>query len=402
MTGSVDDGVRAELLPSGEPPLMTRNFVVLMIAHFLQALGYASMLLLPIYLQYLQASRTQIGVVMAIAAVSGLAARPVIGWALDRLGRRPTLIAGTCFLVLSMEMLLLVDRIGPLLYATRIIFGIGIAALFSGYFAAAADIVPQARRTEGLALFGISGLLPMLVNPFTDQIGIAAPDLRWFLPIVGGVIFLSIVPLLILPESAGKRGEKLDLGELLRALRNRPLWPAWFATAVFSGLVAVFMTFATVAADRRGVARPATLWLSYAGGAIFVRALGARLPERIGPANLVAPALGSYVVALMLTASATSLTAFLVAALLAGLGHGYCFPVLSGQVVTRTPERFRGSAMALFTAIWGLTDLIASPLFGALADRWGDGGMFLFAAVTGIVSLAMWVLLEHKLAPRNS
>ena len=64
----------------------------------------------------------------------------------------------------------------------------------------------------------------------------------------------------------------------------------WLATVVFAGLVGVFMAFATVTAQSRGVANPAWLWFTYAAGAIGVRLLGAWVPDRIGPANLIAPA----------------------------------------------------------------------------------------------------------------
>ena len=379
-------------------PVVTRDFVLLVAAHLLQALGYSSMLLLPLYLQHLDASRTAIGAIVATAAVSGLLVRPLIGWALDVVGRKPTLIVGTLLVAASMAMLFFVNGIGWVIYTQRAIFGIGIAVLFTAYFTFAADIVPVERRTEGLALFGISGLVPLLINPFADQIGIAPQDLRWFLPIIGGIILLSIVPLLPLKEPKRPRTKTLKLSEALRSLRAPPLAPVWFATAVFSGLVAVFMTFATVAAERRGVAQPATLWLTYAVGAIFVRAIGARLPDRLGPSNLVAPALGAYVGAMMLAASAMNLEAFLVAAGLAGLGHGYLFPVLSGQVVTRTPEAYRGSALSLFTAIWALMELAASPGFGAIADRHGDAGMFWAAALAGVFSIAVWAILEHRLS----
>jgi MFS family permease len=384
------------------PPLLTRSFALLVCGHFLQALGYSSMLLLPLYLQHLGASRTTIGVAMATASVTGLCARPVVGWALDAFGRKPTLVVGTVFLAAGMGLIALVDRVGPILYAQRAVVGVGIGALFAGYFTAASDVVPVARRTEGLALFGISGQVPLLVNPFADELRIAPADLRWFLPAIGLLILASLVPLFALREpravATPTESARLTARDALVALRRRPLWPAWFATAAFSGLVVVFMTFATVTAARRGVARPATLWLPYALGAIGVRVVGGRLPDRIGPANLVAPAMGAYVCGVLLAADAGSLGDFLVAGLVAGVGHGYCFPVLAAQVVTRTPDRYRGSALAMFTAIWGTSELVVAPLFGAVADRGGDAAMFWLAAACGIVALVVWVVLEHRLA----
>lgn len=120
-------------------PLLTGPFVCLMVAHFLQALGYSSMLLLPLCLQHLEASRTEIGAIMATAAASGLLARPFVGWSLDRFGRKPTLVVGTAIMVVALAMVGLVDRIGPLVYAERAVFGVGVGVLFTAYFTYAAD-----------------------------------------------------------------------------------------------------------------------------------------------------------------------------------------------------------------------------------------------------------------------
>ncbi len=377
-------------------PLLTRDFVLLVVAHFLQALGYASMLLLPLYLQHLQASRTEIGVLMAISAISGLLLRPVVGWALDTVGRKPTLVVGTLMLVAGMAMVALVDRIGVIIYLQRVVFGIGLGTLFAGYFTFAADIIPESRRTEGLALFGISGLVPLLVNPLSDQLSVAPADLRWFLPAVGGAILLSLVFVLLLPERAPAQSARFDWREALDALGRRRVYSVWLATMIFSGLVAVFMTFATVTAERRGVPRPASLWLSYAVGAVAVRLFGARLPDKVGLNKVLAAALGIYLVAALVAAQAHSFSQFMLAGLLAGLGHGYCFPVLTSQVVGRVPASFRGSALACFTALWGVSELLGSPVFGAIADHFSDAVMFQCAAVFGGLAMIGWALLEWR------
>ncbi len=378
-------------------PLLTRNFVLLVIGHFLQAAGYSSLLLLPLYLQHLGASRTEIGLVMATAGVSGLLSRPLVAWGLDGFGRKPTLVVGTVTLALGMALIGAVDSMGWVIYLARAIIGVGIGALFTGYFTFAADVVPVSRRTEGLALFGISGLVPLLVNPLSGGIGVAAPDLRWFLPMVGIVVASSLVALHWLPEPPSKPVAGKSIGGALTALRQRPLWPVWFATTAFSAMVAVFMTFVTVTAEQRGVDGADSHWFAYAVGAVVVRAFGARLPDRVGPANLIAPAMAIYIVGLMLAAQAVSFGDFVVASLCAGVGHGYCFPVLTSQVVTRAAGAFRGSAVTLFTGLWGLSELLVSPLFGAVADRHGDEAMFWLAAAGGILCLVLWLGLEHRL-----
>ena len=68
-----------------------------------------------------------------------------------------------------------------------------------------------------------------------------------------------------------------------------------------------------------------------------------------------------------------SLSVGLVAGLLAGVAHGYAFPVITSQVVARSPAALTGTALAVFTGLWELSDLILAPTFGAVRRRSAPG-----------------------------
>ncbi|MCB9681680.1 MAG: MFS transporter [Alphaproteobacteria bacterium] len=368
-------------------------------AHFLQALGFSSMVLLPPYLETLGADRSTIGAVMATAAVGGLVTRPIVGWALDRVGRKPTLTAGTLLLVAGMLLLGGVDRVGPLVIVARLLAGAGVGTLFTGYFTLASDLVPEARRTEGLALFGVSGLVPLVVNPLATRLGVDASGVRWFLPLVGGAILLSLLLLRGVPEVRAHAAQaRPSLAEVGAALRRRGLWSVWVADAVFSSLVATFMAFCLVVAGRAGIPQAADLWFAYALGASGVRLLGATLPSRLGPSRVLAAALLCYVGAIALLGASADRATLLASGLLAGVGHGYAFPVLTAQVVTRAPLALRGSAMSMFTGLWDTTKLLAPPALGLAADRWGDGVMLDVAAAAALGGCVVWAALEVGVA----
>lgn len=374
--------------------LLTRDFGLLVMAHLLQAVGYASMLLLPVYITALGADRTQVGWVMGAGAVGGLILRPLAGWAIDTIGRRSTILIGTASLVIGMALIAFVDRVGPLLYTSRVLVGAGAGTLFTAYFAFAADIIPISRRTEGIALFGVSGLLPLIVNPIADRFAIAPMDLRWFLPAMGVIALASLLPLWPLkePPTAPAPAEAVPMR---RALTQRGLLPVWWATIIFASGVAMFFAFASVTAMARGVPHPKDLWFGYAGAAIAMRLFGARLPDRIGPHNLVAPALAVYAACFLLMAEAQTGMGFLLAGVCGGIGHGYCFPVLAGQVVARSDAAIRGAALARFTGLWELVAIIFTPLCGMAADAIGDAGMFAGGAVVCAAGLIIWAALER-------
>ena len=110
--------------------------------------------------------------------------------------------------------------------------------------------------------------------------------------------------------------------------------------------------------------------------------MGAKLPERLGPERLVRPSLLLYGAALLSVALSEGEVGMLVAGALAGVAHGYCFPVLTSLTVSAVEPRYRGRALAMFTGLWGGAAVLFAPLAGALADHIGDADMLLSFGLT--------------------
>ena len=124
----------------------------------------------------------------------------MVGWSLDNIGRRHTLVAGTLVLFLGMFLIGFVQVIGWQLLTARVLIGIGGGTLFTGYFTYVSDFIPESRRTEGLALFGISGLLPVGFNALIHRLDIPIAELNQLYPYVSTLILASLVALLV-PET---------------------------------------------------------------------------------------------------------------------------------------------------------------------------------------------------------
>jgi len=210
------------------------------------------------------------------------------------------------------------------------------------------------------------------------------------------VILISLGAVLLIKEPVRQKTKTVkSFYESLPDLVKPVTWSVWWAMIVFAGMVCGFMTFVTVSAANRGVEQPAIMWLTYALFACTVRLFGGSLPDRIGTHNLVTPALGCYCIAVLIAASADEKIGFLAAGAFGGVGHGYVFPVLASQVVSRTPRVVRGTAMALFTAIPEVVTLGLAPLLGAFSDQFSDAAMFSLVAAVGLLGLVLWAFLEH-------
>lgn len=401
--------------------IWTSDFIKLTAAHLFGALGYASMLLLPLYLSSLGGSRSDIGFIMSFANIIGLLTRPLVGWSLDEIGRKASLVFGCVITVISMVLIYWVKEIDSIIYISRFLFGLGEGFLFTGYFAYAADLLPVSRRTEGLALFGVAGLVPLLVNPIADLTGFQGANLGHFIVYIAALVSISAILILMIKHKntisdsvdhvAQQNLDPHDLHTDIvkdsadtvqpNKISNRPLsrWqtlsqahlrPVWLATFIFAGSVSLFMTFISVVAAARFIDMPTIAWFTYVAGAVSARLFGAKVPEKIGPHRLVLPALLSYAIALFIASIAHTDLWFLSAGLFAGLAHGYCFPVLTSLVVSAVPQYFRGSALALFTGLWGFSAIVFAPLGGFLADSWGDQFMFLSMSIV-VAILAIYL-----------
>ena len=208
-----------------EATLVSPDYLKVVTAHFLQSFSFASMILLPVYVTWLSGSQAQIGLVMATASAGSLIARPFVGWSLDRIGRKQTLYFGSLFVVVGLLSLYFVRSLGVALYSARFLLGLGLGTVFPGYFALVADIIPAARRTQGLALFGISGIVPLAFNAFIDTVGFESQDLRWVFIIAGVVSALSLWPLALVREAKPiQKFHRANHRPYSTRLRNDPSW----------------------------------------------------------------------------------------------------------------------------------------------------------------------------------
>ncbi|MBW2314563.1 MAG: MFS transporter [Deltaproteobacteria bacterium] len=375
------------------PPLFTRVLALAFVANFLQGTAFNLFLNLPGYLTGLGATKTQIGLIWGITAASAILSRPTVGRMMDQRGRRVVFLVGGVLNVAVCGLYLTVTEIGPWIALIRIIHGISEAMLFSSLFTYAADRIPVSRRTEGIALFGISGLLSISVGAALGE----ATEIRFgydglFLAAVAlaaGSLLLTL-PLRDLGPEDGE--DELPHG-FLAALGQRDLLPLWMATAVFATALAAPFTFMKSFVAEAGFGSMATFFNAYSISGVLLRLLFAGLPDRIGPKRALFPAMGTLGVGFVLLTLATSGNHVLAAGVFCGLGHGLTFPILMGLVVSRARDADRGAAMAIFTALFDLGMLLGGPLFGVLIDARGFspafGVGFLLLAIGG-AAFALW------------
>ncbi len=376
--------------------VLSRPFVLCFFANLAQGLAFNLFLHFPGFLNGIGASDVEIGFVFGLTGVAAILARPPIGRIMDTRGRRDVILAGNALNVATVGLYLLVDRVGPTVYAIRIAHGLAEAMLFTALFTYAADCVPAARRTQGLALFGVSGMLPIALGGVLGDVILARADYAALF--AAALVCAAIAGGLSLPLRDLRRpgAETEPARGFLAALLQRDLLPLWWIGTVFALALASVFTFLKRFVDETGLGSVGGFFSAYASAAILLRVFLGWLPDRIGPKRVLLPAFACLAAAFALLAAAATASQVTLAGVLFGLGHGFAFPILFGIVVTRATEADRGSAMGIFTALFDAGVVLGGPSFGAVVTAAGFSEMYASASALVVAGTLVFVVWDGR------
>ena len=377
----------------GAAPLLTRAFALVSLANLTQSLAFNLFLHFPGFLHDLGADDLEIGILFGLTAAVAVLARPPVGRAMDVRGRRVVILVGGALHALVCALYLTVSDMGPWVYLVRVAHGVAEALLFTALFTYAADLVPTRRLTEGLALFGVSGMLPIALGGILGDLILARAGFDAVFALATGLALVSFLLSLALPERPRAPALVAASRGFRAALAQRDLLPLWWIGTLFALALASAFAFLKRFVDETGIGSVGGFFSAYAGTAVVMRLFLGRLPDRLGVKRVLFPALASLAAGYLVLAGAELPRDVVIAGALCGAGHGYTFPILFGMVVMRASEADRGSATAIFTALFDLGVVLGGPLFGGIALSLGFSWAYAAAAVVvavGALVFAVW------------
>jgi MFS family permease len=339
-----------------------------------------------------------VGVVGGAFAFTAVIGRPLAGRFADRNGRKRLVIAGCVASALASALYLVPLGIPWLIFA-RLVAGVGEACTFGIGAAWVVDLVPEARRGQGMALFGLSVWGGLAIGPAIGEVLLDAAgyDAVW--------IFAAIIPLVGMLAIARVRDTYVPDPDAPPAplFSRAAIRPGAALSLSIVGLVAL-MSFLVLHLDQEGIAGGGFVFTTYAAALVLARLLGGQVIDRAGP---VPTLLGSTVLqalGLVLIAFAGNEPLVFAGAVVSGLGVAYVFPALAVIVSRRADPKQMGSAMGTFTAFFDIGVALGSPVAGVVAAAGGYPAAFIVGAVGALFAGMVVVRVpravgEAQLAP---
>lgn len=357
-----------------------KKISILMINMFIAIASFGIIVpIMPAYLVSINQGGTAAGLMIAIFAGAQLLFSPLGGKWADLYGRRKMIILGLSLLAVSMLLFYATDSIW-LLYASRVIGGIGDAFLIPAIFAYIADITTNEQRAKGTGLVTASMSLGLVIGP---GIGGFLADFDLKLPfLVSALVTLSAVlfSVVLLKESDETRAsnraavtfddDESMLEQIGRSVKMPYFIPLIITFVMSFGLVAYESVIGLYLAENYGSTSKDIALMITATGTVSVIVqlfIVDRLVRRFGEIRVIIAFLGLATAGFLLSLMAEGYMMFFGVSLVIFLAMAVLRPVLN-ILISKMAKGEVGFAMGMNTSYMSLGNVLGPISAGLLYD----------------------------------
>ncbi|HUV59256.1 MAG TPA: MFS transporter [Desulfatiglandales bacterium] len=372
--------------------LYNTSFITMAFSNLFTVSSFGTFFLFPLLITSYGGSKSDIGIIMGVFALSSVLCRPWISNMIDRIGRKRSYTIG-CSIMSVLPLIYLLFR-GNLshfylsLILVRIVHGVGLAICFTASFTYIADIVPEGRLNEGIGMFGVTGLTGLAIGPVIGEIIITEFGSSVFFLAATGMATLGLIIHLPLSESFVHDSSKSSQSFFTVFIKRKMLFVALLAFLFGFGLAASG-SFVSPFAKEQEIAFISLYYISYSLAAVLTRLLGGRLADRIGEDHIIPYALtltgGGLLILMFLGGNAI----LVLSGLMSGCGHGFLFPCLNSLAIRNEPIDTRGKVTGVFTGGIDAGAFVGSVILGYIGQWAGFQALFFAAGLTLIIGIGI-------------
>ncbi|MDR6725935.1 DHA1 family multidrug resistance protein-like MFS transporter [Paenibacillus amylolyticus] len=398
--------------------LLTRNrgaLLLLMVNIFIVFTGIGLVVpIMPAYMELLHITGFTVGLLVAAFSFTQFLFSPVAGRWSDALGRKRIIVVGMLIFAVSEFMFGAVNA-PVLLFAARMLGGIGAALIFPAVMAYTADITTEEERGRGMGLINAAISTGFIIGPgiggYLAEFGIRIP---FYAAGIAGLL-AAIITLTILPESTRSPAtSKPDMGAAQAKVKTQSLASQLlrsYQAPYFFSLIIVFVmafglanyetVFSLFVYKKFGFTTQDIAFIitfgSIAGAVVQVALIGWLL-NRFGEKKVISVCLFFVALFVLLTLFVHTYWLILVVTFIVFLGMDILRPAISTQM-SKLAEEQQGFVAGLNSAYTSLGNIAGPIVAGALFDVNINYPYVSASIVLGICFLlSMWVLRGGKQA----
>jgi MFS family permease len=335
------------------------------------------------------------GLFLGLLTYASALSAPFTGAIADRIGRRRTLLVASAVIACCSIGYAATSSYRVML-ALVLIHGVFWSGLLSASAAYLTSLLPESRRAEGIAYWGLSSVAALSV----------APPIAFWIMQRGGWAWIAIT-CGALNVMMGTIAWTLHEGDLGPPVADAPAgrgplleWRVLVLSVtlfLYSFGYGAITSFSAVYADALGVSPKSVYLTTLAVVILITRPLSGVLADRIGYRRMFVPCLVLIACGLAILALRGTMASLVASAVVFGLGFGTAYPVFVAYVMRDVDPRRRGAAFGAILAAFDTGVGSGSTTVGWLVQRFGFPVGFGAAAALSAIALPYFLLVDRRL-----
>lgn len=381
-------------------PLWTKSFLLCLANNlFLFIFYFAQTTILPIYiLKELGGSVTQAGLTLTLFMVSAILIRPFSGLIIDKLGQRRTLIiSATMFCFIAFSYLYISNMTS--LYTLRLIHGVWFSILTTVCVPVVNQFISDSRRGEGMGYYAMSMNLGIVLGPLIGLSLIPYLSYTMVTAVLVAMIFIGYIFCFLIPVQEVKQpdseAEKTKLG-LSDFVEKKSLTVALMVMMISFSYASIMSFIAPFASSIHLMQYAGLFFVVFAISMMSLRPITGKIYDRKGPQYVIYPAVLTFSLGLLVLSQIHTLTGFMLAAVLIGLGFGSAQPCLQTLAIQRAPKHWIGYATSTFYTCYDIGIAIGSLVVGMMITKQSFSFAFIICATLTALSLLYFKFVVQR------
>lgn len=381
-----------ELKNKNHNKLWTKSYCIMLFSNLFIYMGFYMLVpTLPAYAKQTGGSNLEASLVVSLFSITSLLFRLLMGSVLDNAEIKPLLIVGSIILGASTLSYIWLPLTAIIL--VRIIQGIGWGIASTAVAAIFTNIVPEARRGEGMGYYSLSMIVSMSLAPIA---AIAIMNLSSFkyisiisltLVLIGALLVKYVV---IHPGNSTHHKSKKGFS-FFNLFEKKALLPSFLCfllTITLCGIMSYIMLYG----KELKVSYIGIYFIGHVTMILLTRSIIGKIFDKRGHIVIILPGSISMIIGLILLSYANNIELLIIASLFYGLGYGAVQPSLQVWAVNRSPEYRKGAANGTFLSSMDLAFTLGSIALSFVAERNSYAFMYKFSALFILILIAVYVL----------
>ena len=378
--------------------IWSKNFILICFANLSLFLSIHMLLpTLPLYLLDIGGTQRDVGYVMGAYTLGATLMRVIAGWLVDRYGRKINLISGLT-IMLAVTFLYRLSNDVSIIIVTRVLHGLTFGLVSTALGTMVADILPTARMGEGIGYFGLTSTFSMALAPIIGLWLINKFSYTLLFIAIGLFTVLSLFNSLLVRNTGIPINGSINQVEnvLVNLLEKTSLLPS--AVTFFLALIySAVLFFIAIYAATFGIGNVGSFFAAISLTMVIFRPLSGRWADSGRNDMVFSIGFLTMFSSLIVIGLSSTITGFLFAGALYGIGFSCSLPLLQAVAVRRAPAHRRGDATATYFMALDMGIGLGAILWGFVAEASSFQVMYFTTLIPLVLAVTIYFRYRKRM-----